>query len=80
MSLGTGLTNHPDLVVSGVTLESGAFSDVTGCLSATVAHGVCETGFAGPCCSGAIDILCLVGLFVSFSRSSREEKKRGSSE
>ena len=56
MSLGTGLTNHPDLVVSGVTLESGAFSDATGCSSATVARMVCETGFAGPCCSGAIDI------------------------
>ena len=56
MSLGTGLTNRPDLVVSGVTLESGAFSDVTGCSSATVARRVCETGFAGPCHSGAIDI------------------------
>ena len=56
MSLGTGLTNRPDLVVSGVTLESGAFSDATGCSSATVARGVCETGFAGPCHFGATDI------------------------
>ena len=56
MSLGTGLTHRPDLVVSVVTLESGAFSDATRCSSATVAHGVCETGFAGLCRSGAIDI------------------------
>ena len=56
MSLGTGSTNRPDLVVSGVTLESGDFSHATGCSSATVACGICETGFAGPCRSGAIDI------------------------
>ena len=56
MSLGTGLTKRPDLVVSGVTLDSGGFSNVTGCSSATVARGICETGFAGTCRSGAIDI------------------------
>ena len=56
MSLGTGLTNRPDLVVSGVTLEFGAFSDATGSSSATVACGMCEAGFAGLCHSGTIDI------------------------
>ena len=64
MSLGTGLTRCPDLVVSGVTLDSGVFSDATGCLSATVARGICETGFAGTCHSGANDIWCLVGPFA----------------
>ena len=56
MSLGTGLTKRPDHVVSGVTVDSGVFSDATGCSSVTVARGICETGFAGTCRSGAIDI------------------------
>ena len=56
MSLGTGLTKRPDLVVSGVTLDSGGFSDATRCSSATVACGICETGFAGTRRYGAIDI------------------------
>ena len=64
MSLGTGLTRRPDLVVSGVTLGSGGFSEATGCSSATVARGICETGFAGTCHSGAKDILCLIGPFA----------------
>ena len=64
MSLGTGLTRHPDLVVIGITLGSGDLSDVTGCSSATVARGMCETGFADTCHSGASDIMCLVGPFT----------------
>ena len=56
MSLGTGLTKCPDLVVSGVTLDSGGFFDATGCSSAPVARWICEAGFAGTCRSGAIDI------------------------
>ena len=56
MSLGTGLTIRPDLVVRGINLELGVFSDTTGCLSATVVCRVCETGFAGPSRSGTIDI------------------------
>ena len=56
MSLGTGLTKRPDLVVNGVTFDSGGFSDATGCSSASVAFGICETGLAGTSHSGAIDI------------------------
>ena len=47
MSLGTGLTRRPDLVVIGIILGSGGLSDVTGCSSTTVARGMSETGFAG---------------------------------
>ena len=64
MSLGTGLTRHPDLVVIGITLCSGGLSDAKGCSSATVARGICETGFAGTRHSGACDIMCLVGPFA----------------
>ena len=57
MSLGTGLTIRPDrVVVRGITLGLGAFSGATGCLSATVARGRCEAGFAGLCHFGANDI------------------------
>ena len=54
----------PALVVIGVALGSGGLSDATGCSSATVAHGMCETGFAGICHSGASDNMCLVGPFA----------------
>ena len=57
-------TRRPDLVVIGVMLGSGGLSDATGCSSATVARGMCETGFAGTCCSGASDNMCLVGPFA----------------
>ena len=64
MSLGTSLTRRPDLLVIGITLGSGGLSNATGCSSATVARGMCETGFAGTCHSGDSDIMCLVGPFA----------------
>ena len=64
MSLGTGLTRRPDLVVCGITLGSGGLSDATRCSSATVARGMCETGFADTCHLGASDIMCRVGPFT----------------
>ena len=60
MSLGTGLTRRHDLEVIGIMLGSGGLSDATGCSSGTVARGMCETGFAGTCHSGASDIMCRV--------------------
>ena len=56
MSLGTGLAKRPYLVVNGVTFDSGDFANATGCLSASVALGIGETGFAGTSRSGAVDI------------------------
>ena len=64
MSLGIGLTRRPDLVVIGITLGWGFLSYVTGCSSAIMAGGMVEAGFAGTCCSGTSDIICLVGLFA----------------